>query len=256
MNTTTMSGPLAAGSIKIKPAKRVVGASQRFSEIMIATLFLATAAVSIPAAFLIDPIVHSPDVLVQAAPNAGAIALSALLWSINNVGIVFIAVFALPVLRKFDDFAGVGYLATRIVEGTVMMVGSAAMLLLIPLSQSYLEAGAPDGSWFQTIADTLAHLKVLGHTELSLPLLGLGGMIFTAQLFRFRLVPNIISITGIVGYVLIFVAGLASWFDVVDVTPGSPLSVLAVPVATFEILLLPFWLFFKGFRTPEPVSAS
>jgi hypothetical protein len=254
MNTTTMSAPFAARTVKIKAMKRVVSKSQRFSEIMIATLFLATAAVSIPAAFLIDPLLNAPDYLAEAAPNMGAIASSALLWSINNVGIVFIAVFMLPLLRRLDDFAGAGYLASRIIEGTVMMVGSAATLLLIPLSQAYLAAGAPDASWFQTIGDILKHLKVLGHTELSLPLLGLGGMIFTTQLFRFRLVPNVIAITGIVGYALMFVCGIASWFDLLDASPGTPVSFLAAPVAIFEIILLPFWLFFRGFKMPEAAT--
>jgi hypothetical protein len=42
--------------------------------------------------------------------------------------------------------------------------------------------------------DILKHLKALGLTELSLPLLGLGGLIFVWQLFRFRLVPRLISV--------------------------------------------------------------
>ena len=151
MNTTTMSAPFAAETTKTKAAKRVVSASQRFSEIMIALLFLACAVVSIPAAFLIDPIFVAPDYLAQIAPNANAVTWTALLWSINNVGLVFIAVFAYPILRKLDDFAGAGYLASRIIEGTVMMVGTAGTLLLIPLSQAFIAAGLPDGSWFQTL---------------------------------------------------------------------------------------------------------
>ena len=50
----------------------------------------------------------------------------------------------------------VGYLASRIIEGTIMMVGIAATLLLIPLSQEFLKAGAPQGSWFQTMGDVLS----------------------------------------------------------------------------------------------------
>ena len=32
---------------------------------------------------------------------------------------------------------------------------------------------------------------------------------------------------------------------------GDTMTFLAIPVAVFEIILLPFWLFFKGFKTPE-----
>ena len=254
MNTTTMSATLAAAPSRPKAAKRIVGASQRFSEIMIAALFLATAAVSIPPAFLIDPILHAPDFLAQVAPNKAAVSLTAMRWSLCCVGTVFIAVAMLPILRKLDDFAGPSYLAARIIEAAVMLVGTFGVLLLIPLSEAFLAAGAPAGSWFQTIGDVLVHLKVLGHTEISLPLLGLGGMIFTTQLFRFRLVPNFISITGIVGYGLIFVIGFAGWFDLVDPTPTGNVTYLAIPVALFEIVLLPFWLFFKGFKMPDAAA--
>lgn len=253
MTTMTMTAD-ATGTSKTKAARRVVSKSQRFSEILIATLFLATAAVSIPAAFLIDPILHASDYLAQVAPNKTAIALTAMLWSLCCVGTVFIAVAMLPLLRKLDDFAGPSYLASRIIEGTVMIVGSAATLLLVPLSEAFLSAGAPAGSWFQTIGDLLVHLQELGHIELSLPLLGLGGVIFTTQLFRFRLVPNVISITGIVGYGLIFVVGFAGWFDLVDPSPTGNVTYLAIPVALFEIILLPFWLFFKGFKMPAEIA--
>lgn len=109
-------------------AKRNVSRSQRRAEIAIAVLFLVTAAASIPAAFVLDPILNAPDYLARVFPNKGAVEAGALLWSINNVGIVFIAVFAFGVLRKLDEALAVGYLASRIVESTIMMGGCRACL--------------------------------------------------------------------------------------------------------------------------------
>lgn len=242
---------IPVGLAEINEAKRVVGASQRFAEIMIATLFLLTAAASICGVAVLDPILSAPDYLVGVFPNKGWIALGSLMWSINNIGIVFIAVFAFPLLRKLDEFPAVGYLTCRIIEGSVMMLGIAATLLLIPLSEAFVNADAPDGSWFQAIGDLLKQLKLLGLIELSLPLLALGGMIFCWQLFQFRLVPRLISVVGMVGYALIFFAGIASWFDPLDASPFGPATFLAAPVAFFEIILLPIWLFFKGLKMPE-----
>jgi hypothetical protein len=239
----------------VNPQNRIVSASQRRAEIVIAALFLITAAVSIPAAFLLDPILNAADYLARVYPNRGAVELGSLLWSINNIGIVFIAVFAFPLLRKLDETLAVGYLAARIIEGTIMMVGSAAYLLLIPLSQAFIKAGAGyplgEDSSFQTLGEALKHLKLLGLTELSLPMLGLAGLLFTWMLFRFRLVPRFISVVGLIGYAIILLGSIAGWFDLIDVTPGGSAQVLALPVATFEIILLPFWLFFKGFTMPE-----
>jgi hypothetical protein len=239
-------------------SKRIVSANQRRAELVIATLFLVTAAVSIPAALVLDPILNAPNYLAWVYPNKGMVELSSLMWSINNIGIVFIAVFAFPVLRKLDEALATGYLASRIIEGTIMMVGIAATFLLIPLSQEFLQTGAPQGSWFLTIGDVLKQAKFLGLTGLSLPLLGLGGLLFTWILFRFRLVPRVISVVGLIGYAMVLFGGIAGWFGLIDVAPGGNGTIFALPVATFEIIFLPFWLFIRGFRTPEtnePVSA-
>ena len=82
-------------------------------------------------------------------------------------------------------------------------------------------------------------------------MLGLGGLIFCWQLLRFRLVPRLIPVVGLAGYCLIFVFGLASWFDIVDASPNGNVTFLAAPVALFEIVLLPFWLFYRGFKMPQ-----
>jgi hypothetical protein len=234
-----------------KRPKRIVGASQRRAEIVIATLFLLTAVASIPAGFFLDPLLNASGYLAWVFPHQGAVALDAVLWSINNIGIVFIAVFAFPVLKKLDEALATGYLASRIIEGTIMMVGIIATLSLIPLSQAYLQAGAPQSSGFLVIGDVLKQAKFLGLSAVSLPILGLGGLLFTGMLFRFRLVPRVISVVGLIGYALVFLGSIAGWFGLVNVAPGGNGQILAVPVAVFEIILLPFWLFSRGFKTPE-----
>lgn len=234
-----------------KRTKRIVDASQRRAEIVIAALFLLTAATSIPGAFAIDPMLNAPNYLAWIFPNKAAVVLDALLWSFNNIGIVFIAVFAFPLLRKLDEALAVGYLASRIIEGTIMMVGIIATLLLIPLSQEFLKAGAPQNSWFLTLGDVLKQAKFLGLTQVSLLMLGLGGSLFTWMLFRYRLVPRLISVVGLIGYALVFFGSIAGWFNLIDLSPGGSAQFLALPVALFEIILLPFWLLFKGFKIPE-----
>jgi Domain of unknown function (DUF4386) len=232
--------------------KHILNVEQRRIEILVATLFLVTAAASIPAAIIGDPILNTPNYLAEIFPNKATIAWIALLWSINNIGIVFIAVFMYPLLRKLDETAAVGYLALRIIEGAVMMFGIAATLMLIPLSGEFIKAGAPLNYWYQTLGDLLKQAKLMGLSQISLPLLGLGGCIFTWQLIRFRLVPLSISVVGLVGYTSILFCGIASWFGIIDPSPFGPATYIAIPVALFEIVLLPFWLFFRGFKVPKP----
>ena len=251
MTQTDPKTPRADTMNSPKRTKRIVGASQRRAEIVIATLFLLTAVTGSVAAIMLDPLLNASGSLAWVFPNKEAVALDAVLWSINNIGIVFIAVFAFPVLRKLDEALATGYLDCWIIEGTIMMVGIIATLLLIPLSQEFLKAGARQGSWFQTIGDVLKQAKFLGLSAVSLPILGLGGLLFTWMLFRFRLVPRFIAVVGLIGYALVFFGGIAGWFGLVDVAPGGNGTLLAPFVAAFEIILLPFWLLFRGFKTPE-----
>jgi hypothetical protein len=232
---------------------RIVDAAQRRAEITVASLFLLTAAASISVAFVLDPILKSSNYLAAISPNTSTVALGALGWSINNIGIVFIAVFMFPLLRKLNENAAVGYLAMRIIEGTVMMFGIVATLMLIPLSAEFIKAGAPLGSWYQTVGDSLVQARRISLSVVSLPLLGLGGCVFTWQLVRFRLVPRFISVVGLVGYVLCLVVGISAWFGFLDPSPGATgfAGLLVIPVALFEIILLPFWLFYRGFKMPE-----
>src|SRR5207249_783455 len=151
VNRSTTNGH-APATMQTPKSKRIVSASQRRAEIMIATLFLVSAVTSFLGIFFLNPILNASDYLALVFLNQGAVELGSLLWSINNIGIVFIAVFAFRLLRNHDEALAVGYLATRIIEGTIMMVGIAATLLLIPLSQEFLKAGSPTARGFCLLA--------------------------------------------------------------------------------------------------------
>lgn len=235
-----------------RTTKRVVSPSQRRAEIVIATLFLLTAAVSIVGGSLLDPKLASPDYLAWIFPHQGAVQLDALLIAINNIGILFIATFAFPLLRQLDEALAASYLATRIVESAVMMLGIVAILLLIPLSQAFLVAGATQNPSLVAIGDRLKDLKSLVQFQVATPLLGLGGCFFTWTLFRFRLLPRWLAGFGLFSYALVFFAGIGSWFALVSFSAvGGSGMLLSLPVAFWEIILMPFWLFFKGFALPE-----
>ena len=89
-------------------SKRIVPANQRRAEIVIAVLFLATAAASIPGAFVLDSLLNTSNYLSQVFPHRETVEWGALMWSINNIGIVFIAVFAFGLLKKLDEALAIG----------------------------------------------------------------------------------------------------------------------------------------------------
>lgn len=248
------AAPLDIAKWHVLDAGDVVSPGQRPEEVMMATLFLLTTATGLLGVVVLHPVLDVPDYLTSVFPKRSGIALGAVLLSITSFGVVFIAVLAFPVLRKLNETMAIAYLSTRIFGSVVMTFGIAAILVLIPLSEMYIEAGAPTGSPYEAIGEVLLNLKYVGLTQLSLPLLSFGGLLFCWQTLRYALVPGPILVVGFAGYGIVLVGGIASWFGVVDATPFSEASFLAIPLALFEVILLPFWLLSVGFTMPKPGS--
>jgi Domain of unknown function (DUF4386) len=223
--------------------------SHRITAILVASLFLVTAIGAIAGAALINPIINAPDYLTAVFPKSATVTSGMLLWLINDIGIVFIGLLMFPILRKQNEFLALGYVSMRIFESILMIVGVIFAMMLIPLSQEFIKTGATNVASFQAIGSLLKQAESWFLNTMQLIFLGLGGIILTSMLYRSRLVPRFISVVGFIGYTLLFPAFLIALFGIVDPTPGGPGTILAIPVAVFEIILMPVWLYAKGFNT-------
>jgi hypothetical protein len=220
----------------------------RRTEILVASLWLITAFGAIAGAVLINPVINAPDYLTTVFPRSATLISGTLGWLINDIGIVFIGLLMFPILKKQSERMALGYLSMRIFESLLMIVGVFFALLLIPLSQEFIKAGATDVTSYQVIGSVLKQAENWFLNILQLIFLGLGGIILTSMLYQTKLVPRYISVVGIVGYAVLLPAAILALFGVLDPTPGGSASIVAVPVATFEIILMPIWLFAKGFN--------
>jgi hypothetical protein len=221
----------------------------RRTAVLVASLFLVTAIGAIAGAILMNPVINAPDYLTTVFSKSATLTGGTLLWLVNNIGIVFIGLLMFPILRKQSETLALGYVSLRMFEGIFMTVGVIFAMLLIPLSQEFIKAGVTDVTSFQAIGSVIQRAESLFLNTFQLIFLGLGGIIFTTMLFRSKLVPRAIAVVGIIGYSLLIPAFVLSLFGVVDATPGGIGSMLAVPVAFFEIILMPIWLYSKGFNT-------
>jgi hypothetical protein len=81
----------------------------------------------------------------------------------------------------------------------------------------------------------------------------IGGLVFTYLLYVSRVVPRFVAVLGLVGYGLLGLGTLLNFLSVVDLNAGG--IALLVPGLLFELLVLPFCLMVKGFKTPQLVAA-
>ena len=79
---------------------------------------------------------------------------------------------------------------------------------------------------------------------------GTAGLVLSSALFSSKIVPRNLSVLGLIGYPVFLVGSTLAMFNVIDVTHSAGMLAL-VPGGLFE-LILPIWLFTKGFTSHQP----
>ena len=212
-------------------------------------LYLITFLTSIPALALYEPALQHPVAWVANGTHDKQILLGAfleLLLILSNIGT---AVVILPIVRRYNEELGVGYVTARLVECTFIAIGIICMLGMVTLRNEV--AGPSEG----TIAYTLAALK--DWTFLLGPgwVVGWGnGLILGYLMYRTGLVPRRVAILGLVGGTLIIATGTAIIFtgnDPSDALRGLQ-GIATIPEAAWE-LFLGVYCTIWGFRRDAPV---
>ena len=142
-----------------------------------------------------------------------------------------------PILGKHSRRTALAYLATMIVEVTLLDVGAIALLMIVPLSGQHGLDAATAVARGSALVHTNAMFYQFGEMTLAA-----GCVALCALLFRTRLIPRFLSISGLIGYPILMVGAIA---EVFGIHIGL---VLTIPGMFFE-LVLPFWLFTKGFQS-------
>ncbi len=81
---------------------------------------------------------------------------------------------------------------------------------------------------------------------------GAAGLVLSSALVTLRIVPRNLAMLGVIGYPVFLLGSILSMFNLIDITHGAGMLAL-VPGGLFE-LILPLWLFTKGF-SPRQFSA-
>lgn len=221
------------------------------SAIIIGILFIiATVAplLSVPfSGFIPD----DPEYLINISANQNQVIIGSLLEFIMCLAIAGIAIWAYPILKKHNEGLALGYVGFRLIEGILLLVAVIGLLSTLTLSQEFIKAGAPAGSYFQSSGTLLLAVRDWGG-QLGSIVFGLGALMFYYLLYRSRLVPRWLSIWGLIGAPLALAEGLTSMFGLFDsLSMGTIL--LSIPIAINEMVLA-VWLIVKGFNSSAVAS--
>jgi hypothetical protein len=93
-----------------------------------------------------------------------------------------------------------------------------------------------------------------GHVILDVAIFPLGAVILYAVFYRFRLVPRWLSVWGLAGAVLYWVAGLLVMFDVIE--PLESVHIMLQAPLGLQEMVLAIWLIAKGFEADALASVA
>jgi hypothetical protein len=209
----------------------------------VGALFIITMILGMIDAYTVAPILQVS--LADYYSNESQFYIGAFSILFMSLGVVGIAILLYPVLEKHNRIIAITYVCSRVMECLLLIIGVIVYFLLLTLSQEYIKAGFPDLSYFQTLANVAVETRYSGY-HVAMIILSIASIMLCYLLYKTRLIPRIISVVGIIGYALVFVSAPLDLLGMIDTTGTG--GVLYVPGALFELLLLPIWLFIKGFN--------
>ncbi len=101
---------------------------------------------SIPALLLYHSILHDHNFILRSGTD-GKVELGAILEVLVIIANIGVAVVMFPILKRQSERLALGYVASRIVEGTMIAVGLVALLSILTLRDDLAASiGAGSGS--------------------------------------------------------------------------------------------------------------
>jgi hypothetical protein len=209
-------------------------------------LYLLTFAASIPQLKLFANIIDDPEGFISGRGSSTALLWGSWLEVITALAGIGTAVALYPVTRRVSKSAAIGFVASRVTEAALILVGVVSLLTVVTLRADLVGATGARAEALRVTGHALVELRqwtfLLGPGVMA----GINGLFLAYVMYRSRLVPRLIPTIGLIGAPLILVSSTATLFGLWDQVSG-PAAVLALPVAAWEFSL-GMWLTFKGFK--------
>jgi hypothetical protein len=233
--------------------------SDRTTARIVGWLFIGTFVFSIPGYLLYGPVLHHPDYVLGSGHDT-QIKLGAFLEILTAICNIGTALALYPLAKRYSHRVALGYVATRIVESTIIVAGIVSVLSVLTLRQQFAGAGA-DADALTIAGQTLVAFHdwtfLLGPGFCA----GIGnGLLLGYLMYVSGLLPRRLAVFGMVAGSLAFVAATGALFGLYE-RQSAPQVLLTVPEMVWE-MTFGIYLVAKGFtssatqRSAEPRHAA
>jgi hypothetical protein len=218
----------------------------RKTSLVAGILYLATFISSIPAVFLLEPVLNNPNYIISAGADFQVIC-GISLDLVNALTAIGTAVALFWVIKRQNESFALGFVTTRLVEGTTVIIGVVCILAVVTLRQTV--GFGTDSAALVAVGQGL--VAVRGWTFTLGPSLmpALNALLLGTLMYRSRLVPRFISLGGLIGFPLQLSAAILTIFGINN-TIWQGIAV--VPIFYWE-LAIGLWMAIKGFNKSAPL---
>jgi len=222
----------------------------RKTALVAGAFYLITFLSSIPAVFLLSPVLDNADYIVSSGADT-RVLWGCLLDLINAFACIGTAVALFPVVRHQNEGVALGFVTARVFEAAVIVIGVVSLLSVVTLREP--NAAGEDVASLVTTGRALVAIR--NWTFLLGPGLipGVNALLLGYLMYRSGLVPRVIAVLGLIGAPLLVSSALGTMFGINDqLSVWSAIATL--PIFAWE-LSLGLWLVLKGFK-PSPITAG
>lgn len=194
--------------------------------------------VSIPTLALYSSI-HQPDYVIGTGPDTPVI-VGCILEIIVALAGIGTALILFPVLKKQSEVLALGLVASRVLEACTMFVGIAFLLSVVTLRQA--GAGAEALVTSHALVALYDRIFLIGQSLMP----AINALLLGTLLYRSRLVPRVLPLTGFLGAALLIICDTEVLFGYIGQHAAST-ALAAIPIALWEFSLGIYFVV-KGFK--------
>jgi len=184
------------------------------------------------------------DILVNISNNLTLMRVSNLVALVESLVIVVLGVLFYTVFNEEHKVISLVALGCFLAEAITKAVSKIGDYALIPLSQEFVKAGAPESSYFQTLGNFLYYGVYQQGYDIHMLFFVLGGILWYYMFYMSGYLPRWLSGWGLVSICLVSIPVLLGLYDR-DFLPAA--QILALTYLPYE-LVLGVWLIVKGFN--------
>jgi hypothetical protein len=191
----------------------------------------------------------SPAFLTAVAEHSFQIRSAVLLSFLGSALTVYLGITVFQPLQHYSKPAALLFLVVCAVSCTLDVLQASTILSMLSISNAFLTSGAANPELYQGMGAVVASARRSAH---STQLLAIGAwmFVFYGSLLRFKLIPPLLGVLGVIGVTLQFIGVTVMMF-----LGYRSIGEMAMPLLPIQITVA-VWLILKGFNDPSQEHAA